>query len=147
MRALALSMALEARAGAAAAAAAHLRAYLELYAETPYAGPLLRERADCAPVVAAYLESAPDADAAAARALAAALDDGAGGAAPLSAREAEVLRRVGEGQRDRRIAAELGLTVHGVRHHLRRVFARLGVRKRGEAVRRARRLGLLPDEA
>ena len=54
-------------------------------------------------------------------------------AAPLSARETEVLLRIGNGQRDRRIAEELGLSVHGVRHHLRKVFARLRVRRCGEA--------------
>ena len=73
-------------------------------------------------------------------------DAGDGAPAPLSGRETEVLRRIGEGQRDRRVAEDLGLTVHGVRHHLRKVFGRLGVRKRGEAVRRARQLGLLPGE-
>ena len=145
MRALALSMALEARAGDGAAAAAHLRAYLEFYAETPYAGPLVRERGDCAPVVAAF--PAVGTDAAAARTLAAAMEGAGVGAAPLSARETEVLLRIGNGQRDRRIAEELGLSVYGVRHHLRKVFARLGVRRRGEAVRRARELGLLPDES
>ena len=147
MRALALSMALEVRAGANAAAAAHLRTYLRLYAETPYAGPLVRERGDCAPVVAAFPEAGTDPDAAAAaHSLSAAMEGAAAGPAPLTGRETEVLRRIGNGQRDRRIAEDLGLSVHGVRHHLRKVFARLGVRRRGEAVRRARELGLLPDE-
>ena len=61
LRALALSVVLEHRAGEAAAAAGHLEAYLRLYAETPYAWPLVRERADCAQLVAAFLVSAPDA--------------------------------------------------------------------------------------
>ena len=61
MRALALSVVLEHRAGEAAAAVGHLDAYLRLYAETPYVWPLVRERADCAQLVAGFLVSAPDA--------------------------------------------------------------------------------------
>ena len=62
----------------------------------------------------------------------------------LSGREREILHRL-EGQRDKAIAAELGLTPHGVRYHIRGLFAKLEVRSRGDAVRRARELGLLPD--
>ena len=64
----------------------------------------------------------------------------------LSQREKDVLRR-SESQRDKQIAAELGLTVDGVRYHLRKVFAKLGVARRAEAVSRARELGLLADDA
>ena len=61
MRALALSIVLELRAGANDAAAELLHEYLRLYSETPYAGPLVREREDCAPLVDASIEAAPDA--------------------------------------------------------------------------------------
>ena len=64
----------------------------------------------------------------------------------LSQREKDVLRR-SESQGDKQVAAELGLTVHGVRYHLRKVFAKLGVARRAEAVRRARELGLLADDS
>ena len=114
---------------------------------SPYAGPVVREREACAPVVAALVEAVPDTGAAeAARSLLASMRraDAPGGAA-LSARELDVLRRL-ETQPDRRIAAELGLSIVGVRHHIRKLFAKLGARKRGEAVRRARELGLLADE-
>ena len=50
-----------------------------------------------------------------------------------------------ETQRDKQIAAAMGLSTFGVRHHIRKLFAKLGVRKRGDAVRRAREMGLLPD--
>ena len=146
MRALALSAALEARAGDRDAAAAHLRAYLALYAEAPYAGPLARERADCAPILAALAQAPPDAGEGADALLAAVEAAADGGLEPLSEREEAVLRMVADGQRDRRIAESLGLSVEGVRHHLRKMFARLGVDRRGDAVRRARQLGLLPDE-
>ena len=146
MRALALSTVLEVRAGEAGAAAGHLDAYLRLYAQTPYAGPLLRERSDCAPVVARLLETRPDpaAEEAAGWLLAAMRRAETPGWAALSAREMDVLRRL-ETQRDKQIAADLGLSTFGVRHHIRRLFAKLGARRRGEAVRRARELGLLAD--
>ena len=62
----------------------------------------------------------------------------------LSERQREVLLQL-PGHRDKEIAAALGLTEHGVRHHLRKLFAKLGVASRDEAVRRARKLGLIPD--
>ena len=146
MRALALSMALEVRAGEPAAAAGHLEAYLRLYAETPYAGPVVREREVCAPVVAAWLEAGSDTGAAeSARSLLALMQRAdAPGRAALNARELDVLQRL-ENQSDKQIATALGLSTFGVRHHIRKLFAKLGVRKRGDAVRRAREMGLLPD--
>ena len=62
----------------------------------------------------------------------------------LSAREKEVLQRL-EGERDKEIAAALGLSEYGVRYHIRKLFAKLGARNRAEAVRRAREMGLVPD--
>ena len=146
MRALALTVVLERRAGEAAAAAGHLEAYLELYAETPYAGPLVRERADCAGLLAAFLESAPDSPGAeSARSILAAMERvGASRPPALSEREKEVLRRL-EGERDKQIADALGLSAYGVRYHIRKLFSKLNARDRTEAVRRAREIGLLPD--
>ena len=147
MRALALSALLEHRAGEAAAAAGHLQDYLHLYAETPYAGPLVRERADCAALVAAFLESAPESPCKeTARSLLTAMERADDPRPPvLSAREREVLQRL-EGQRDKQIAAELGLSAYGVRYHIRKLFAKLGARNRAEAVRLAREMGLVPGE-
>ena len=146
LRALALSVVLEHRAGEAAAAAGHLEAYLRLYAETPYAWPLVRERADCAQLVAGFLVSAPDATGKeAARSLLTAMERADNPRQPaLSEREKEVLQRL-EGQRDKEIAAALGLSAYGVRYHIRKLFAKLGARNRAEAVRRAREMGLVPD--
>ena len=147
MRALALSMVLELRAGDDGAAAAHLGAYLWLYAHTPYAGPLVREREECVPAVAAFVEAGPDCgvDEAARLLLAAMQRADAPGRVALNAREVDVLRRLAT-QRDKQIAADLNLSTYGVRHHIRKLFAKLGVRRRGEAVRRARELGLFADE-
>ena len=148
MRALALSAVLERRAGDTAAAAAHVEDYLRAYADSPYTGPLVRERADCAELLAARLETAPLLRAGdAARSLLAAME---GADNPrqrvLSEREQQVLQRLG-GRRDKQIAAELGLSTHGVRFHLRNLFAKLGARNRAETLRRAREMGLIPGDS
>ena len=148
MRALTLSVVLERRAGDAGAAGRHLAEFLALFAETDYARPAVRERRACAPAVERFLDEAGDSPLREpARALLAAMRDADAGTDPalrLSGREREILHRL-EGQRDKAIAAELGLTPHGVRYHIRGLFAKLEVRSRGDAVRRARELGLLPD--
>ena len=148
MRALALSMALERRAGDGGAAAGHLADYLRLFAETPYARPAVRDRDECGIVLASYLDSDPGApggspDRNSAETLMATINRTANGSFPvLGAREREVLERLGH-QRDKEIADALGLTTHGVRYYLRGLFSKLEVRSRADAVRRARELGLI----
>ena len=63
----------------------------------------------------------------------------------LSERERQVLERL-EGRQDQQIAASLGLTAHGVRYHMRKLFTKLGARSRTDAVHRARELGLILDD-
>jgi len=139
---------LERRAGEAEPAVRHLEACLRLYADTPYAGPLVRERADCAQVVRAYLRSAPESPARErAQWLLTAMEMAREGRKPtLSQREREVLQRLEE-QKDKQIAADLGLSAHGVRYHLRNLFTKLGAHNRAEAVRRAREMGLVPGDS
>jgi DNA-binding NarL/FixJ family response regulator/two-component sensor histidine kinase len=62
----------------------------------------------------------------------------------LTEREAEVLRLLATGARNRDIAEQLVITEKTVKHHIGQIHAKLGVRTRTEAVARARRLGLLP---
>lgn len=147
MRALMLSVVLEHRAGNGAESSRHVETYLRLYAETPYAGPLVRERETCMPLVADFLESGPDFPGkATARALLESMERTDEPPVPtLTDREREVLERI-ELQGDKQIAAALGLSVHGVRYHLRKLFDKLGARTRGEAVRRAREMGLSAGE-
>ncbi len=64
-------------------------------------------------------------------------------AEPLTAREIEVLRLVAEGRSNREIADHLFLALDTIKGHNRRIFARLGVQRRTEAIARARELGLL----
>ena len=147
MRALALSMVLEHRAGDRQAATGHLASYLQLFAETPYAGPLVRERETCTPLVLRFLDTASDASGKeTARALLEAMERVDEAPVPaLTEREREVLERL-ECEGDKQIAAALGLSTHGVRFHLRKLFDKLGARTRGEAVRRAREMGLFPGD-
>ena len=147
MRGLALSVVLEHRAGDAKEATEHLGRYLRLYAGTPYAGPLVRDRETCTPVVPMFLDTDPDASGKeTARVLLEAMErEDAAPAPALTDREREVLERL-ESEGDKQIAAALGLSVHGVRYHLRKLFDKTGTRTRGEAVRRARERGLFPGD-
>ena len=148
MRALALSIVLEQRAGEPVSAVGHLEEYLSLFAESPYDWPLVRERENCEPVVTMFLDQNPDSPyQESARSLLAAIRrvvdvrD-----LVLSKRERTVLMRLG-GERDKQIAVALGLTVYGARYHMRKIFTKLGVRTRADAVRRARELGLIPHDS
>ena len=147
MRALVLSMVLEQRAGDEAAATAHLNHFVRLFAETPYAWPLIRERDDCEERLARLVDSSAEASSTglARQLLEAMRGDGEGAQPVLSEREQDVLARLEEGMRDREIASALGLSVHGVRYHMRKLFAKFDVHTRTEAVRRAAESGLAPN--
>lgn len=145
MRAVALSILLAHAAGDTAAGMRRLTEYLELYRESPYAWPLLRETAICADLVGDVLAlDAPPHDASA-RSLVAAVR--AAQDAPefsLSEREREILGLLA-GRRVKHVAAHLGLSVHGVRYHLRKLFSKLGVSTQAELLQRARELDLIPQ--
>jgi LuxR family maltose regulon positive regulatory protein len=61
----------------------------------------------------------------------------------LSSRERDVLRYVGEMLDTEGIAAEMYISVHTVKTHLKSIFRKLGASDRREAVRRARQLNML----
>ncbi|MFF9405477.1 LuxR C-terminal-related transcriptional regulator [Streptomyces anandii] len=61
----------------------------------------------------------------------------------LSGREQDVLQRLAQMMSTEEIAADLFVSVNTVKTHLKSVYRKLGVNRRGEAVRRARDLGLL----
>ena len=65
------------------------------------------------------------------------------GRAALSPREREVLTMVAAGSTNREIATALGVGDETVKTILGRVFAKLGARRRAEAVSEAHRLGLI----
>ena len=78
-------------------------------------------------------------------------DTPAGPAAPaapagaLSAREAEVLRLVARGHTLEEVAQALGVSRHTVRSFVRRIYDKLQVGTRAEAVRAAARQGWLDE--
>ena len=147
MRALALSMVLEHRAGDGDAAAVHLKHFLSLFAETPYAWALIRERDDCEECLAGLVDAnASVSSKGLARQLLEAMRGCGEATQPiLSEREQDILARLEEGMRDKEIANALGLSVHGVRYHMRKLFAKLDVHTRADAVRRAAQPGFAPD--
>ena len=62
---------------------------------------------------------------------------------PLSPRELEILQLIAEGFSNRQIGDRLFLALNTVKGHNRRLFAKLKVQRRTEAIARARELGLL----
>jgi LuxR family maltose regulon positive regulatory protein len=62
---------------------------------------------------------------------------------PLSQRELEVLRLMAEGLSNDEIGKRLFLALSTVKGHNQRIFDKLQVQRRTEAVARARELGLL----
>ena len=60
----------------------------------------------------------------------------------LTARERAVLERIAEGLDNSEIAASLGLSEKTVRNHITRVFDKIGVQHRYQAIVRARDAGL-----
>jgi len=63
----------------------------------------------------------------------------------LSAREAQVLQLVAKGFSFEEIAERIGVSRHTVSTFVRRIYSKLEVRSKMEAVNAARRRGLLPD--
>ncbi|MHB1295831.1 MAG: LuxR C-terminal-related transcriptional regulator [Anaerolineae bacterium] len=63
--------------------------------------------------------------------------------APLSQRELEVLHLIAQGLSNREISTRLFLALDTVKGHNRRIFDKLDVQRRTEAIARARELGLL----
>jgi LuxR family maltose regulon positive regulatory protein len=65
---------------------------------------------------------------------------------PLSAHELEVLRLLEQGASNQAIAEDLALALSTVKSHVRTILAKLEASNRTQAVKRARTLGLLPDQ-
>ena len=62
----------------------------------------------------------------------------------LSERELEVLQELAAGRANKEIAARLHVSPNTVKTHVANLFAKLGARRRTEAIRRARELGIVP---
>jgi two-component system, NarL family, nitrate/nitrite response regulator NarL len=61
----------------------------------------------------------------------------------LTPRELQVLRLMAEGQSNKTIARQLGISEHTVKFHVNAILGKLNVQSRTEAVVRATRLGLI----
>ena len=145
LRALALAVKLEQQAGDAQAAVRHVARYVRLFAGSPYAWPLVRERTTCQETLAVFASTAGGVDRENAELLLAAMRRVADRSAlSVSDRERQVLRLL-PGNSVKAMASALGLSVHGVRYHLRGLFAKLGASNREELLRRAQELGFVPD--
>ena len=62
---------------------------------------------------------------------------------PLSAREREVLRHVSTLLSTVEVASQMYISANTVKTHLKNIYRKLAANQRGEAVRRARQLGLI----
>jgi LuxR family maltose regulon positive regulatory protein len=60
----------------------------------------------------------------------------------FTAHERRVLEKLGRGMSDKAIGLELGISPHGVRYHLKRIYAQLNVSSRRQALDRAKALGI-----
>jgi DNA-binding NarL/FixJ family response regulator len=65
----------------------------------------------------------------------------------LTAREREILDLIARGHNNAGISTRLFLSPHTVRNHISRIFAKLGVASRAQAIVRAREAGLGTDHA
>ena len=147
MRALVLSVVLEEEAGHRPGAHVHLAQFLALLVETDYARPAILVRRSLAPALERFLADAADPPlrTAAQSLLSAMRGADADRILKLSPREREVLSLL-DGRSDKVIGTQLGIGDSGVRYHLRSLFSKLGVKRRGDAVRRARELGLISED-
>ena len=62
----------------------------------------------------------------------------------LSERELDVLHELAAGRSNKEIAAQLHISPNTVKTHVARLFEKLGAKRRTEAIRRARELGIVP---
>jgi LuxR family maltose regulon positive regulatory protein len=62
---------------------------------------------------------------------------------PLTDMETKILERVALGRSNKELAEQMSLSINTVRHHLRSIHSKLGVKRRTEAVALGRRYGLI----
>jgi DNA-binding CsgD family transcriptional regulator len=62
----------------------------------------------------------------------------------ISARELKVLEELAAGRSNKEIAARLGVSPNTVKTHVARLFEKLGAKRRTDAIKQARELGIVP---
>lgn len=133
--------------GDQADAAAHMTMALDLIAAERLPRLLLDVAVPKEPLLHLALSTLPETGDARADLLSGLLDSLRGDAAPvsaegLSARELAVLQQLCQGHSNKLISWHLGLSENTVKFHLKRIFAKLGVTSRAEAVAAATQRGL-----
>ena len=149
MRALAISVRLEADAGDTAAAMEHLSRFVALYETTSYARPLARECDVAVPLLERVVRSRDDGLAVTAQRIRKAIIEAnaerPSAETPLTVtrEERDILERI-DRQTDAEIARGMHLSYDALRYRVRGLFAKLDARSRHDAVHKARALGILP---
>ena len=150
MRALPRAMRLEFLAGDTARATEHLAEYVRLFRQADYAQSLAREREIALPLLHHLADTHPDSAELQpqVRVLIDRMTTDSGPvrktrSSALNQAELDVLVLLAA-TADQRIADRLGLSYNGVRYRIGRIFEKLGVRNRHDAVHKARSLGYLP---
>lgn len=62
----------------------------------------------------------------------------------ISPRELTVLQKIAEGHSNKEIAAELNISPNTIKTHVAQLFDKLGAKRRTDAIRKARELGIVP---
>lgn len=62
----------------------------------------------------------------------------------ISPRELAVLQEIAAGRSNKEIAAQLNVSPNTVKTHVARLFEKLGAKRRTDAIRKARELGIVP---
>ncbi len=144
MRVLALAILVEERAGRRERAVERLEEYLRAVEQAPYYRPLVRVRGGVRGVVEDLPAMVNDPGILrTAESVALHVNPPVRDAAALSPREMMVLTALERGLRNKEIANSLGVSEDGVRYHLKKLYRKLQVAGRRDAVRRARETGLL----
>ena len=153
MRCLVAAAVLEHRASNPARAMEHLREFTGEYRNVDYSRPLVRAGDAGVELMRGFLQGdlkpalRQDAERLQ-RELRSAGPDATGpdeSHPQFTEKEAEVLKGLLQGRRNKQIARTLGITDSGVRYHLKRIYRILGATGRLDAVRRAMDLGLVFD--
>ena len=139
MNGVALAMAAESLAGRGDDAARQMTRFLDLADEVDIVRPLTRVRTQALAVLAFLVEKAAGARRATVVRLLAKLGiEENPEPPPYSQRELEVVLGVEQGLRNKEIADRLGITEHGVRYHLKNLYAKTNAKGRTDVVRRVR---------
>ena len=145
LRGLALSMVVADGAGRPDRAQARLVEFLRVVAGVDYVRPMVRHREVSRRVLKQLLDTDLEEDVQrAAESLLAQMDapviDNSG---IFTAREMQVLREVQWGHPNQEVGSRLGMTMDGVRYHLKSIYRKTGVSNRTGAVRYAQSVGAL----